>query len=81
MVAKRRKGSHPSSAYTGGKVANSYKAKEKYRRKMLKKYGRNPGIETPNYQRRKYEKPTYDKNEGKIWDVQKYKETKTKETP
>ncbi|MBC7387760.1 MAG: hypothetical protein H7329_00980 [Opitutaceae bacterium] len=81
VIAKRRKGSHPSAAYSGGKVANSYKAREKYRRKMLKKYGRNPGIETPNYQRRKYEKPTYDKNESKIWDVQKYKETKTKETP
>ena len=48
---------------------------------MLKKYGRNPGIETPNYQRRKYEKPTYDKNESQIWDVQKYKESKTKEAP
>ena len=81
VISKRRKGSHPSAAYAGGKVANSYKAREKYRRKMLKKYGRNPGIETPNYQRRKYEKPTYDKNESKIWDVQKYKETKTKETP
>lgn len=78
VVNKKRKGAHPSAAYRGGKIANSYKAREKYRKKMLKKYGRNPGIETPNYQKQKDEKPKYDKDEGKIWDVQKYKESKTK---
>lgn len=79
VIAKKRKGAHPSAVYAGGKTANSYKAKEKYRKKMLKKYGRNPSMETPNYQRKKYKGPTYDKDEGKIWDVQKYKESKTKD--
>jgi len=79
VINKKRKGAHPSAAYRGGKIANSYKEREKYRSKMLKKYGRNPGIETPNYQKKKDDKPTYDKDEGKIWDVQKYRESKTKE--
>lgn len=79
VINKKRKGAHPSAAYRGGKVANSYKEREKYRSKMLKKYGRNPGIETPNYQKKKDDKPTYDKNESQIWDVQKYRESKTKE--
>ncbi len=80
VIAKKRKGAHPSAAYNGGRVANSYKQKEKYRKQMLKKYGRNSGMETPNYQRKKDDKPTYDKEESKIWDVQKYKDSKTKET-
>lgn len=80
IIAKKRKGAHPSAAYRGGKVANSYKQKEKYRKQMLKKYGRNSGMETPNYQRKKDDKPTYDKEESKIWDVQKYRDSKTKET-
>jgi hypothetical protein len=79
VIHKKRKGAHPSAAYRGGKLANSYKAREKYRKKMIKKYGRNPGIETPNYQKKKDDKPTYDKEESKIWDVQKYRESKTKE--
>ncbi len=79
VINKKRKGAHPSAAYRGGKIANSYKARERYRRKMIKKYGRNPGIETPNYQKRKDDKPTYDKEESKIWDVQKYRDSKTKE--
>jgi hypothetical protein len=81
IITRKMKGAHPSAAYAGGKIANSYKEKEKYRRQMLKKYGRNSDLETPNYERKKQEKPTYDKNEGKIWDVQNYRETKIKEAP
>jgi hypothetical protein len=79
VVAKKRKGAHPSAAYNGGKVANSYKQKEKYRKRMIKKYGRNPGMETPRYMKEKDLKPRYDEKESQIWDVQKYKESKTKE--
>ena len=81
ILTKKIKGTHPSAAYAGGKIANSYKEKEKYRRQMLRKYGRNPDLETPSYERKKQEKPTYDKNEGKIWDVQNYQETKIKDAP
>jgi hypothetical protein len=67
IVKRVKKGMHPSAVYRGGKVKNSYTAKEKYRKRMLKKYGRNDGIETPNYQKQKLQKPKYDKKEGEIW--------------
>lgn len=67
IVHKRKKGMHPSSVYRGGKIRNSYQQKEKYRKKMLKKYGRNPGIEDPNYLKKKEARPKYDKRESEIW--------------
>ncbi|HEY8400303.1 MAG TPA: hypothetical protein VIK89_03520, partial [Cytophagaceae bacterium] len=67
IVRKKKEGMHPSSVYRGGKVKNSYTAKEKYRKRMLKKYGRNQGIEDPNYMKKKYKKPKHDKRESEIW--------------
>jgi hypothetical protein len=60
---------HPSSVYRGGKVKNSYAAKERFRKRMLKKYGRNDDAETPNYMKKKQKdgKPKYDKREAEIW--------------
>ena len=82
VIAKKQKGSHPSALYKGGKITNSYKKKAKYREQMLKKYGRHTETDRPKPKRRgNDDKPTYDKEESKIWDVQKYKESKTKETP
>jgi len=67
IVHKRKEGMHPSSVYRGGRVKNSYEAKEKYRKKMLKKYGKNEDIETPNYMKKKDSRPKYDKRESDIW--------------
>lgn len=69
IVKKRPKGAHPSAAYRGGKVKNSYQQKEKYRKRMLKRMGRNKKAQQPNYLRKKNrdEKPTYDSRESDIW--------------
>jgi hypothetical protein len=67
IVRRHKKGMHPSAVYQGGRIKSSYAAKEKYRKKILKKYGRNEGIETPNYQKQKEKKPKYDKRESEIW--------------
>jgi hypothetical protein len=58
---------HPSAVYRGGKVKNSYEAKEKYRKKVLKKYGRTEGLEDANYMKQKEKKPKHDTREGEIW--------------
>lgn len=81
VIAKKQKGSRPSAKYSGGKITNSYKERAKYRQQMLKKYGRHTEGDKPRPKHRgNDDKPTYDKEESKIWDVQKYKESKTKET-
>ncbi len=67
IVKRVKKGMHPSAVYRGGNVKNSYAAKERYRKRMLKKYGKNDGIETPNYMKKKEAKPKYDKRESEIW--------------
>jgi hypothetical protein len=67
IIRRKKQGMHPSSVWKGGKMKNSYKAKEKYRKRMLKKYGRNEGIEVPNYQKQKVKKPKVDKKESEIW--------------
>lgn len=67
VVRSKKKGMHPSSVYRGGKVKNSYQAKERYRKRMLKKYGRNSGIEDANYMKKKDRKPRHDKKESEIW--------------
>jgi hypothetical protein len=68
-VKKTPKGSHPSAAWRGGKVKNSYQQKEKYRKRMIKRIGRNKNNLQPNYLRKKNreEKPTYDTRESEIW--------------
>jgi hypothetical protein len=70
LIVKRvKKGMHPSSVYQGGKVKNSYEAKEKYRKKILKKYGRTEGLEDANWQKQKQGPPKYDKREAEIWNL------------
>ncbi len=67
IVKRVKKGMHPSAIYRGGNIKNSYAAKERYRKRMLKKYGKNEGVETPNYMKKKEAKPKYDKKESEIW--------------
>lgn len=74
LIVKRvKKGMHPSAVYQGGKVKNSYEAKEKYRKKMLKKYGKTEGLEDANWQKQKNSTPRYDKRESEIWNLQPQK--------
>ncbi|MBX9851097.1 MAG: hypothetical protein K2X86_04985, partial [Cytophagaceae bacterium] len=67
IVKKVKKGMHPSAVYKGGRVKNSYAAKEKYRKKMLKKYGKTEGLEDANYMKEKNQRPKHDSKEGEIW--------------
>jgi hypothetical protein len=69
LVKKVPKGSHPSAVWRGGKIKNSYQQKEKYRKRMIKRIGRNKNNLQPNYLRKKNrdEKPTYDSRESEIW--------------
>jgi hypothetical protein len=71
IVRKAKKGMHPSAVYQGGKVKNSYAAKEKYRKKMLKKYGKTEGLEDANWQKQKQKggTPRYDSREAEIWNL------------
>jgi hypothetical protein len=72
LIVKRvKKGMHPSAVYQGGKVKNSYAAKEKYRKKMLKKYGKTEGLEDANWQKQKGKEkaPRYDSREAEIWNL------------
>ena len=68
LVRNKPKGAFPGSAYKGGYANSSFKKKEKYRKKMLKKLGRSKKSMVPNYKKRKDEKPTYDTRESEIWD-------------
>lgn len=72
VVKHVKKGMHPSAVYQGGKVKNSYAQKEKYRKKMLKKYGKTDGLEDANWQKEKQKNstPRYDKRESEIWNLQ-----------
>lgn len=69
LVTKQPKGAHPSSAYRGGKVKNSYQQKEKYRKRMTRRIGKNKDGQQPKFLRKKNqeEKPTYDSRESEIW--------------
>lgn len=69
LVKKMPKGAHPSSAWRGGKVQNSYQQKEKYRKRMMKRIGRNKNKMQPGFLQKKNreEKPTYDSRESEIW--------------
>lgn len=71
IVRKAKKGMHPSAVYQGGKVKNSYAQKEKYRKKMLKKYGKTEGLEDANWQKEKQKggTPRYDSREAEIWNL------------
>jgi hypothetical protein len=65
IVKGRKKGQHPSAVYRGGQVKNSYAAKEKYRKRMLKKYSKHSDVERP--EEKKETKPRYDSKEADIW--------------
>lgn len=67
IVTKRKKGMHPSSVYRGGKIKNSYTAKERYRKRMMKRLRRQRDVENPNYMKQKQRKPKHDKREAEIW--------------
>mgnify|MGYP000162139456 CR=1 FL=1 len=67
IVTKRKKGMHPSAVYRGGKVKNSYTAKERYRKRMMKRMRRKQGIEDANYMKQKQRQPKHNKNEAEIW--------------
>lgn len=67
VVKRMKKGMHPSAVYRGGKVKNSYAAKERYRKRILKKYGKNESLEDANFMKQKYKKPKHDKKESEIW--------------
>jgi len=67
IVNYKKKGMHPSAAYQGGKIQNSYEAKERLRKQVLKKYGKSKDFEIPNYEKKKEQKPTYDPKEAEIW--------------
>lgn len=69
IVKRTKKGMHPSAIYQGGKVKNSYAQKEKYRKKMLKKYGKTEGLEDANWQKQKSGAPRYDSREAEIWNL------------
>lgn len=67
IVTKRKKGMHPSAVYRGGKIKNSYTAKERYRKRMMKRMRRKQGIEDANYMKQKQRQPKHNKNEAEIW--------------
>jgi len=66
-ISKRKEGQHPSAAYKGGYIANSYTQKAKMRKKMLKKYGRKSDIDMPAHLKDKPKKAKYSKDESEIW--------------
>ena len=66
-VEKRKKGQHPSAAYRGGKIANSYTQKEKMRKKMLKKHGRKGDVDMPAHLKDQPKKAKYNSDESEIW--------------
>ena len=65
VVRRVQKGMHPSAAYRGGKVQNSYAAKERLRKRVLKKSQKNERLLNP--EKKKAPKPEYDKKESEIW--------------
>ncbi len=68
LVRKKPKGAYPGQIYRGGYTNSSYQKKEKYRKRMLKKIGKSKKMQTPNFKKRKEEKPTYDTRESEIWE-------------
>ncbi|TAG52447.1 MAG: hypothetical protein EAZ27_12285 [Cytophagales bacterium] len=69
IVSRARKGSHPSSVYLSGNSEKSIKDKEKLRKKYLRKSRKNQGIEDPSYMKKDIQKPKFNEEEYKIWEV------------
>jgi hypothetical protein len=77
IVHRKKEGMHPSSVYRGGLVKNSYKAKERYRQRMMKQNNKNSDKDSsqPNYMKKKKkdQRPTYDSREAEIWNLKQPK--------
>jgi hypothetical protein len=77
IVHRKKEGMHPSSVYRGGFIKNSYKAKERYRQRMMKQNNKNSDKDSaqPNYmkKKRKDQRPTYDSREAEIWNLKQPK--------
>ncbi|MDB5274047.1 MAG: hypothetical protein JWO58_2414, partial [Chitinophagaceae bacterium] len=77
IVHRKKEGMHPSSVYRGGLIKNSYKAKERYRQRMMKQNNKNSDKDSdqPNYlkKRKKDQRPTYDSREAEIWNLKQPK--------
>lgn len=67
VVRRKNKNMHPSSAYQGGKVKNSYNQKERHRKRMLKRSRGNKKENLPRFMRKKESKPRYDDVEKGLW--------------
>lgn len=68
-LRKRGSNMHPSAAYLGRAGVKSLEAKERYRKKSLKRNRRNKKENLPVYMRDSPDKPKYDKNtERGIWE-------------
>jgi hypothetical protein len=68
LVRKRPKGAYPGSKYAGGRTNSSFKKKEKYRKRMLRKIGKSRKAQQPNFKKKKETKLKYDTRESEIWD-------------
>ena len=77
IVHRKKEGMHPSSVYRGGLIKNSYKAKERYRQRMMKQNNKNSDKDSdqPNYMKKKKkdQRPTYDSREAEIWNLKQPK--------
>ena len=60
------KGSHPSAVYLNQRGRNKYKARERYQKRMIKKYHRQNNIDDPDRDY-EHEKPDYDRREFHLW--------------
>jgi hypothetical protein len=63
------KSDHPSALYAGGRIKKSIADKEKYRKRMVRKFRKNKGKEDPIYMRQETMQPQYDIKEYQIWDL------------
>ena len=67
-ISSRRKGSHPSALYQGGRTSESLEARSKMRKAAIKKARRDRSVEDPSYMKKKESKPRYETEEYKIWE-------------
>ncbi len=73
IVTKRTRSNHPSAVYIEAKDSKSIEAKERLRKRMIKKYRQHREKEDPKYMQQPLPRPRYDEREYQIW------ESKTRE--
>ena len=73
IVTKRTKSNHPSAVYIEARDSKSVEAKEKMRKKLLKRSRHHRDKEDPSYMKKETPRPRYDVREYEIW------ESKTRE--